>query len=72
MVERDGLLCFVEVKSRSGPGFGTPAEAVTPVKAARLRRLVGAYLADHPHHGPVRIDVAEVRPSGVDVIEGAL
>lgn len=32
-------LIFCEVKTRSGLGFGTPAEAVTPDKADRIRRL---------------------------------
>ena len=71
------LLVVVEVKARSGPRFGTPAEAVTVSKVARLRRLAGAYLAAHPHHGDVRVDVAEVylQRDGtvvVDVIEGVL
>ncbi len=32
-------LVFCEVKTRSGLGFGSPAEAVTPAKADRIRRL---------------------------------
>jgi putative endonuclease len=32
-------LVFCEVKTRSGLGYGTPAEAVTPDKADRIRRL---------------------------------
>ena len=75
VVEKAGMLAFVEVKARSGAGFGTPAEAVTPVKAARLRRLAAAYLAAHPHKGDVRFDVAEVRVERgtlvVTVIENA-
>lgn len=33
------LLVVVEVKTRSGRGFGAPAEAVTDEKAARIRGL---------------------------------
>ena len=29
VVEKDGLVAFVEVKGRSGPGFGHPLEAIT-------------------------------------------
>jgi putative endonuclease len=32
-------LVFCEVKTRTGVSFGTPAEAVTPEKADRIRRL---------------------------------
>ena len=38
-------LVVVEVKTRTGLGYGHPAEAVTPVKLARLRRLAGEWLA---------------------------
>jgi putative endonuclease len=39
-------LAFCEVKTRSGGTFGTPAEAVVPTKARRLRRLAGRWLAE--------------------------
>ena len=29
VVEKDGLVAFVEVKGRSGPAFGHPLEAIT-------------------------------------------
>jgi putative endonuclease len=40
-------LVVCEVKTRSGTAFGPPAEAVTPVKAARIRRVAQAWLAEH-------------------------
>jgi putative endonuclease len=56
-----GTLVFCEVKTRSGLGFGSPLSAITPVKQARLRRLVGVYLADSGGHpGPVRIDAVGI------------
>jgi putative endonuclease len=62
IVGRDGdVLVVCEVKTRSGTGFGTPLEAVTRAKAARLRRLAARWLADHqgrPAH--VRFDVVGV------------
>jgi putative endonuclease len=59
IIARDGDdLVFVEVKTRRGPGFGTPAEAVVPDKVRRLRRLAGAWLAAHPvRPGGIRFDV---------------
>lgn len=40
----DDVLVVVEVKTRSGHGFGHPAEAVTPRKLARIKRLTGQWL----------------------------
>lgn len=57
-------LVVVEVKTRTGTGFGHPAEAVTPLKLARLRRLAGQWLASHDlHPTSVRIDVIAVQTS---------
>ncbi|WP_146252006.1 YraN family protein [Xylanimonas oleitrophica] len=42
-----GTLVAVEVKTRSGDRFGHPAEAVTPRKLARIRRLTGQWLHEH-------------------------
>ncbi|MFT4231574.1 MAG: YraN family protein [Leucobacter sp.] len=36
----DGTLVAIEVKTRSGAGYGHPLEAITLRKAARLRRLL--------------------------------
>ena len=46
IVAREGdVLVVCEVKTRRGVGFGTPLDAVTPAKAARLRRLAVRWLA---------------------------
>ncbi len=43
VVALDGdVLVAVEVKTRRGTGFGHPAQAVTPAKLGRLRRLTGS------------------------------
>src|ERR1700757_1413347 len=45
---RDGqTLVICEVKTRSGVRFGTPLEAITRQKAARLRRLAVAWVTAH-------------------------
>ncbi len=58
----DGTVVFVEVKTRSSVRFGEPAEAVTPVKARRIRGLALSWLADHPQPGRrgVRFDVVTI------------
>lgn len=65
IVAMDGAeLVVVEVKTRSGDGFGHPAEAVTPAKLARLRRLAAQWLDAHDLHPVgIRIDVIAVRTS---------
>jgi putative endonuclease len=57
LVALDGdCLVVCEVKTRRSTAFGEPVEAVTWHKAARLRRLASAWLADH-----------ELRPAGVRI-----
>lgn len=59
--EPDGTLVFVEVKCRSGLGFGEPIEAITHAKVAKLRELAQHWLATHPHRCcDVRIDAIGV------------
>lgn len=62
IVARDGrVLVVCEVKTRSGLGFGSPAEAITRRKAARLRRLAVQWLASRAvRPEEVRIDVVAV------------
>jgi putative endonuclease len=63
VVARDGdCLVVCEVKTRRSVRSGTPLEAVTPEKVARLRRLAGEWLAAHPGLNPrqVRLDVVAV------------
>jgi len=44
IAEERGVLCFIEVKGRSGTGFGLPAEAVTLEKRRRIYRAAEIYL----------------------------
>ncbi|MDF2630782.1 MAG: hypothetical protein K0R39_4613 [Symbiobacteriaceae bacterium] len=63
VAEEDGCLVFVEVKTRTGVGYGTAAEAVTPAKQRQLIRLAGAYLATvGGGECPCRFDVVTVEP----------
>lgn len=38
---------FVEVKTRRGDSHGSPEDAITPAKAARLLRVAESYLQEH-------------------------
>ncbi|GGK28007.1 UPF0102 protein [Pilimelia terevasa] len=66
LVARDGpAVAFVEVKTRRGTGYGTPAAAVDPRKAARLRRLGARWLAATALRPPVvRFDVVAITVAG--------
>ena len=56
------VVVFVEVKTRTTDLFGGIAEAVTPQKVRRLRRLAGLWLASQDGSwAQVRIDVVGVR-----------
>ncbi|MCI4676529.1 YraN family protein [Candidatus Mycolicibacterium alkanivorans] len=60
--DADRTLVFVEVKTRTGDGFGGLAQAVTPQKVRRLRRLTGVWLAEQEQRWPaIRVDVIGVR-----------
>jgi putative endonuclease len=61
-------LVFVEVKTRSSPAYGDPAEAIVPAKAARIRRLAVRWLIEHPepYWPQVRFDVVAVVRRGPD------
>ena len=60
-------LVACEVKTRSGLGFGTPAEAVTGQKLRRLRRLTVQWAQEHHlTFDGLRIDIVGVLRSGSD------
>ena len=62
LVLRDGrVLVVCEVKTRSSIAYGTPLEAVTEQKAARLRRLAARWLSAHDvRPDDIRIDLVGV------------
>ncbi|MGO1660350.1 MAG: YraN family protein [Canibacter sp.] len=62
LVVRDGeTVIAVEVKTRSGPKFGTPFEAITDKKVRRLRMLLGIWLHEHSSQcQQIRIDAIAV------------
>lgn len=71
--EPSGTIVFVEVKTRSGEGFGTPAEAVTREKQRKYINLAKGYIvAKRLANRDVRFDVYEVSSDGkINPIVGA-
>lgn len=41
---KDGVLHFIEVKTRNGNGFGYPSDSVTQLKQARIKKAASQYL----------------------------
>lgn len=72
VLRRGRTVVFCEVKSRSSVAFGLPAEAVTPVKQQRLRRLALTWLQESgTRYDGLRFDVASVLAGELSVIEAA-
>ena len=66
LIARDAeSVVFVEVKTRRGHGFGSPAASVTPAKQRRMARTALAFLSGRGwHERPCRFDVIEVLELG--------
>lgn len=64
MLREGGVAVVCEVKTRTSYLCGTPHEAITPAKLARLHRLGQAWLRAHDVHvDETRVDlVAVLRP----------
>ena len=61
VVERDGLVAFVEVKARTGELFGDPVEAVHRRKQHSLTRSAQVWIGRHGRDGEhYRFDVIGV------------
>ncbi len=73
VVIRDGILAACEVKTRSSTRFGSPLEAISARRWARLRAATGAFVRSERPAGVqrIRLDLAAVIGKDVTVIEGA-
>ncbi len=63
LVARDpetNAVTFIEVKTRSGVGFGSPFESITQEKRARLGQLAAQWMKTFGHPGKIRIDAIGV------------
>lgn len=70
-------LVFVEVKTRSGEGFGLPEEAVDRRKQQKLIRMAQSYVLEKDWSGNYRIDVLAIevdhgRPVRVELFRHAV
>ncbi len=73
IVEKDGVLVFVEVKYRRDAICGAPQEAVGYRKQQRISNAASVYLytRKYPTDTPCRFDVVSVSGEEIAVIENA-
>lgn len=70
VAQREHTVVFVEVKTRSGTGYGHPLESITAQKLARLRRLAAAWCAENGPVAAIRLDaIAVVTAPGQTLVE---
>ncbi len=78
VTEHDGVIVFVEVRSRSSPSMGLPEESITSTKREHLIASAQEYLQEHGvQDRQWRIDLVAVefdrgRPPRVRIIENAI
>lgn len=73
IIAKDGdEIVFVEVKTRSGDGYGAPAEAVDAFKQKKYAAVASEYLrSEELFDCPCRFDVVEVGKTYVNHIKDA-
>ena len=73
VARRGGTLVFCEVKSKTGTAFGDPLEAVTGLKASRVRSAAAAWLGQHPEARglEVRFDIVADRAGRIEHVPNA-
>lgn len=76
VARRGQAWAFVEVRTRRGEAFGTPAESITPKKQARMQAVAERYMAEHAlweADGQLLVVAVEMDPAGhlqrVEVLE---
>ena len=71
LLDRDGTLVFVEVRTRRGRSAGGAAASVSPAKRARLVYAAQTYLAQLDRIPPCRFDVVAVDGGRVQWLKAA-
>jgi putative endonuclease len=70
VARRENLVVVCEVKARATNAFGSPLEAMTPVKQQRVRRAGYAFVRTLNESGlTVRFDIASVLGTTIEIFE---
>ena len=60
VMEHEGSVVFVEVRTKRNSAFGTPEESVTATKRKRLTATAYTYLQEHALDVPFHIDLVAI------------
>jgi putative endonuclease len=72
IAEKDGIIIFIEVKTRSSNAFGEPSEAVNYVKQSKYVKVASEYLIRKGLvDSPCRFDVIEIIDGKINHIDNA-
>ncbi len=71
IAEKDGVVAFIEVKTRSSDNFGAPNEAVDKRRRQRYVQTARYYFAGKEIDCVVRFDIIEVYQGGINHITSA-
>jgi len=63
IAQKENVLHFVEVKSRSTKTFGLPEDGVTKKKFQRLLQAADEFLFQHPQYRHVQYDILAITTS---------
>lgn len=66
VVTKDNMVVFVEVKTRTGTGWGNPEDAVTDRKIRRIVNSADAYLRFNQIDMDARFDIVSIVVEGGD------
>jgi putative endonuclease len=79
IAKQKDYLVFIEVRTKRGPGFGSPEESVTPLKKKHLVASAAHYYQTHENLPPsYRIDFVAIelgrnnKPVRINLIENAV
>ena len=72
IASKDGVIVFIEVKTRSGDEFGAPSEAVTKKKQEKYFKVATEYLMRKDKMDALcRFDVVEIENGQINLINDA-
>ena len=71
IAQKEDVLCFIEVKTRSNDYFGEPNQAVDRTRQRRYINSARYYFTDREIDCTVRFDIIEITKAGINHIENA-